>query len=252
MTTQPQVLGDLSWPEVGERARSAPPPVGLTLVVPVGSCEQHGPHLPFDVDTAVAEEVSARFAAGRGDIVLGPPLAYGASGEHEGFPGTLSVGHEVLCGMLLEIGRSSSLWASRVLFVSGHGGNVWALSCATRRLHREGRDAAWWPCHLPGTDAHAGRAETSMMLALRASSVRMDRAEPGDCRPIEALMPELRSHKLVGVTPNGVLGDPLGASGAEGRHLLDELADRLRDEFSRWAVEDGLLGSGLPSWAMLE
>src|SRR4051794_38837418 len=92
-------LDRLSWPQV----RSA------LLVVPLGSCEQHGPHLPFDVDTCVAAAVTSRFAAvADDDVVIAPALAYGASGEHQGFAGTVSVGSDALAVLLLELGRSAS------------------------------------------------------------------------------------------------------------------------------------------------
>ena len=67
-----------------------------------------------------------------------------------------------------------------------------------------------------GGDAHAGRTETSLMLALAPSEVLLDRAAAGDTRPIAELLPELRAHGVREVSPNGVLGDPAGASAEEG------------------------------------
>jgi len=82
----------------------------------------------------------------------------------------------------------------------------------------------------PGAgDAHAGRTETSMMLALAPSEVLLDRAATGDTRPIAALLPELRAHGVRKVSPNGVLGDPADASAAEGAELLGLLAASLTE-----------------------
>ena len=148
-------LGERAWPEIDGRP---------TLLVPVGSTEQHGPHLPLDTDARVAAAVAAR-AADAGALLVAPPVAYGASGEHEGFPGTVSIGHEALRLLLVELGRSAARWAGRLVFVNGHGGNVPTLVDAVRLLRYEGRDAAWFAC-APGGDAHAGRTETSLMLAL--------------------------------------------------------------------------------------
>jgi len=207
---------------------------GLRLVVPLGSCEQHGPHLPFDVDTAVASAV----AAGLDDVVLGPALAYGASGEHEGFAGTLSIGTEALALLLVELGRSASRWASSLLLVNGHGGNASALVAATTQLRAEGRDVAWWPCAVPGADAHAGRTETSLSLSLLPGRVRPELARAGAVEPVGSLMTRLRSEGVAGVSPNGVLGDPSGASAAEGEALLEQLVERLRVAVLAWRVGD--------------
>jgi mycofactocin precursor peptide peptidase len=75
----------MHWPEVDEGLRRV-------LVVPVGSLEQHGPHLPLDTDTRIAVAVAQRACVGRGDVALAPAIGIGASGEHAGFPGTLSIG----------------------------------------------------------------------------------------------------------------------------------------------------------------
>src|SRR5215204_2153898 len=92
--------------------------LGAQLVlVPVGSVEQHGPHLPLDTDTRIAAAVAARAATGA--LLVAPPVAYGASGEHEGFAGTVSIGHEALRLLLVELGRSASRWAARLVFVNG-------------------------------------------------------------------------------------------------------------------------------------
>lgn len=233
-------LDSSSWPDL---SRADGP---LRLVVPIGSCEQHGPHLPLDVDTTVARAVVAGLA-GTSGVVLAPPLAYGASGEHESFPGTLSIGTEALRAVLVELGRSASRWASSILFVTGHGGNARALVEATCLLRQEGRDGAWWPCSVAGGDAHAGRTETSLSLALTPARVRLGRAESGSLEPVSDLMPQLRAGGVAAVSPNGVLGDPGGASAAEGHELLAALVERLRRDVDAWQVRasDGRLAPAM-------
>jgi mycofactocin system creatininase family protein len=209
---------------------------GSLVLVPVGSTEQHGPHLPFDTDTLIADAV-ARGVMGRmppGRAVLAPPVAYGASGEHQDFPGTVSIGTEVLAAVLLELGRSIGTWARRIVFVNGHGGNIDAVDSAVRRLRFEGRDAVWVPCVTPGGDAHAGRAETSVLLSLHPGRVASDRAPVGRVERIDALLPELRAKGVRAVSPNGVLGDPRGASAAEGKTLLE----RMIAEATRRVLDD--------------
>ena len=76
-------LAQLRWPEIDKGPRQL-------LVVPVGSLEQHGPHLPLDTDTRIAVAVARKACAGRAGVALAPAFAIGASGEHAAFPGTLS------------------------------------------------------------------------------------------------------------------------------------------------------------------
>ncbi|MBO0849744.1 MAG: mycofactocin biosynthesis peptidyl-dipeptidase MftE [Pseudonocardia sp.] len=214
------------WPEL------AGPPV-VTLLVPVGAVEQHGPHLPLDTDTRIAEAVAWGAAArlGAGTLVA-PSVAFGASGEHEGFPGTLSIGLDAMRSVLVELGRSAGRWARRLVFANGHGGNVSALRAAVELLRSEGWDARWYGCRPPPLagfvpDAHAGRVETSLMLALAPDAVRLELAEAGNTTPLSELMPALRTGGLAAVTENGVLGDPSGANAAEGAAMLDAMVEAL-------------------------
>lgn len=197
---------------------------GAVVAVPVGSLEQHGPHLPLDTDTAIACAVAAGVAQRLGGWCA-PAIAYGSSGEHQAFPGTTSVGTPTLLRVVVELVRSLRSWAGHVVLVNGHGGNVEAVRAAVRLLVSEGHDVSWVPCAAPGMDAHAGRAETSLMLHLRPDSVRLDRAEPGNTAPLTALLPYLRAGGMAAVSRNGVLGDPRGATAEEGQRLLAEMID---------------------------
>jgi creatinine amidohydrolase len=83
-------------------------------------------------------------------------------------------------------------------------------------------------------DAHAGRTETSLMLAVRPGGVRIERAEPGNTQPLEHLLPALRAGGVLPVSANGILGDPTGASASEGSNLLEALAADLAGAVGRW------------------
>jgi mycofactocin system creatininase family protein len=226
VTRRVSALAEMRWPEVGEGLRRV-------LVVPVGSLEQHGPHLPLDTDTRIAVAVARRACDGHAGVALAPAIAIGASGEHAAFPGTLSVGSAGLATCLIELGRHASLDWRALLLVNGHGGNTKAVAEATGRLRYEGHVCRAWHASLPGGDAHAGRSETSMMLSLAPRTVRMAVAAAGNTRPIGELMPELRAGGVRAISPNGVLGDPRGASAAEGRRLLSELAADLTGTLQR-------------------
>jgi creatinine amidohydrolase len=206
-------------------ATSAEVVKGSVVVVPVGSLEQHGPHLPLDTDTVIASAVAAEVAVRLGGWCA-PPVAYGSSGEHQMFPGTTSIGTPALARLVVELVRSLGHWASRVVLVNGHGGNLEAVLVAVEQLTGEGHavQAVW--CAAPGMDAHAGRAETSLMLHLRPESVRLDLAEPGKTAPLERLLPSLRHDGVAAVSPNGVLGDPRGATSEEGQLLLSAMVEQ--------------------------
>jgi len=223
----PVRLDGLVWPDVARRA------VGSVLAVPLGSTEQHGPHLPLGTDSAVAAALADRLAAARPAVVVAPVLPYGSAGEHAAFPGTLSIGAAALELVVVELVRSADAFAGVVL-VSAHGGNAAPLAAAVATLEADGRRVLAWSPRIPGGDAHAGRTETSLMLALAPDGVRLAAAEAGETRPLAAVIGELRRGGVAAVSPNGVLGDPEGAGASEGALLLDRLTADLVAEFDAW------------------
>ncbi|MDO8363746.1 MAG: mycofactocin biosynthesis peptidyl-dipeptidase MftE [Actinomycetota bacterium] len=205
------------------------------LVVPVGACEQHGPHLPLDTDlriaTVLADGLARKFD--EGELLVTPPLTITASGEHASFPGTLSIGTEVFEQVIIELVRSAD-WSAGVVLVNGHGGNRLAIERAVRVLHAEQRKVlAWWP-RVPDGDAHAGDTETSMMLAIAPDLVRMHRAEAGNTEPLAHLADELLAGGVRAVSRNGVLGDPRRATASHGKSLLTLLAIDLVAAVDEW------------------
>ena len=238
-------LSTARWPDVEAGPRRL-------LVVPVGSLEQHGSHLPLDTDTRIATAVAARACAARAGVGLGPAIAIGASGEHADFPGTLSIGSVALSTLLIELGRHAALHWPAMLLVNGHGGNVTAIRDALRLLAAEGRRCHAWHAGLrPGMlaageslvpDAHAGRVETSIMLALAPDEVRLDSAVAGDTRPLSEIMPALSARGVRHVSPNGVLGDPAGAAADEGERLLGLLGADLAQTIDRLLGSAGCSG----------
>ncbi len=115
-----------------------------------------------------------------------------------------------------------------MLFVNGHGGNIEALTRAEAQLRAESRDVAVWHPRVPDGDSHAGRTETSMMLAIDPTSVRVDRLAAGSTARWRDIGPTVIADGLRAVTDNGILGDPRGADADHGAGLLDELAAQLR------------------------
>ena len=218
-----------------------------TAVIPVGSLEQHGPHLPVSTDSVIASEVS-RMVAEQNGYLLMPVIAYGVSYEHAPLfnastsPDSLSQMISDLCGSLYGSGICN------IIIVNGHHGNMEALG----RLERLVKDSTgngggpavrvfnyWRYMQRQQELGHAGFAETSMMLAISASSVRMDLAQKGlvtDGMPPERVreISELAKRSFPEATGNGVWGDPAGATAEAGRRLLGESADGISGECAEW------------------
>ena len=206
-----------TWPEV---------PRNACVVVPVGSFEQHGPHLPLDTDTQIASHLCAQATTVVDNVVVAPPLSITASGEHAGFPGTISIGTEAFAAVIVELVRSCD-WATGVILVHGHGGNLAAVQRANTLLHSEQRNiASWWP-RIQGADAHAGHTETSLMLAINPNLVRIDKLDVGNVQPMSELQHELQTHGVKAVSANGILGDARSATTQHGIELLTELTNNL-------------------------
>ncbi|MDR7083211.1 creatinine amidohydrolase [Arthrobacter ginsengisoli] len=228
------VLAETAWPAISD---------DVVVLVPLGSTEQHGPHLPFATDSTISAEV-ARGAAercrgldGSAPLIVAPALPYGASGEHQAFPGTVSIGTEALQVVLIELVRSLATWADGIIFVNGHGGNIQALSTAVPQLIAEQHRVAWLPCAVPDGDAHAGHTETSLMLHLAPQQVDMSLARAGNVAPMRELLPVLAASGTRAVSPSGVLGDPTGASAAEGSVLLGSMIDSVLRRIAGGSVD---------------
>lgn len=209
------------------------------VIVPLGSWEQHGAHLPSTTDSIIIEHVVNRAAHGR-DVVVAPVMHITASDEHRGFPGTLSVGTEAMAASLVSVARSAA-WARGVLFANGHGGNADALRIASSAMAHEGlRHAVWSLPGYDGSDAHAGHTETSVMLHLSPSEVHLDLAVAGNVSPAGELIDDMRSGGVIAVSGSGVLGDPTTATAAHGgavvRMWVESLSQRIDTVMREWTA----------------
>ena len=222
-------LGHVTWTDLWDLT---PRPI---IAVPIGSFEQHGPHLPLDTDTRIANALAESLVASfePGDVLIGPTLTMSSSGEHAAFPGTLSIGADVVEHLIVELGRSAD-WSGGIVLINGHGGNAKPVQRAVDKLLGEGRRVmAWWP-HIRDGDAHAGESETSMMLAIAPALVRMTKTEAGRAEPLVDLIDEIRANGVRAVSPNGVLGDPRKATANHGKALLTRLTIDLVAAVDEW------------------
>jgi creatinine amidohydrolase len=244
--TPPQrFLHYLTWPEIAR----LPDRENTVIVLPVGSIEQHGPHLPCAVDTLIAAGVVGK-ALERlpADIpAFGmSPICYGKSDEHIHFPGTVTIDGDTLLRTVIDVGESVYRAGFRkLLIVNGHGGQPQVMEMAARELRVRHGDFViiphftWRVPHVAGKflsakekrlAMHAGHAETAMILALAPDTVKMSEA-------VAAYPPEFPSKTMSAdgrpaaawtardFGPSGVIGDPLPATREQGLEILDSLAD---------------------------
>lgn len=212
-------LSELSRAEAGERAHA-----GAVCLLPVGSLEQHGDHLPVGTDSLLVETVCLRAAAlARRDVVVAPTVWTGLSPHHVRLGVTVTLEPELLLELVRSIVGSLRLWFSRVVIVNGHGGNRGWLGALA--LVEGCPVVNYWELVEPsllrdlfpvdlGSIGHAGQAETSAMLAVALGLVRTG---PTAFEPIRRandpfLLPDMGA--------SGVLGDPSAASADAGERFL--------------------------------
>jgi len=238
-------LSYLTWTQVSQ----LPDKANTVIVLPAGSTEQHGPHLPCAVDTIIAAGVVghalARLPADVPAYALAP-ITYGKSDEHLHFPGTVTLEGTTLLETITQIGESVYRMGFRkLLIVNGHGGQPQVMEMAARELRLRHGDYTvlphftWRVPHVAGqymTDRekrlsmHAGHAETAILMALAPHTVHMQHA-------VANYPPEFPSKVLSSdgrpacawtardFGPSGVIGDPLPATPEQGRAILESLAE---------------------------
>jgi creatinine amidohydrolase len=234
------LLEEMSWPEVAELVKRK-----KMVLVPVGSIEQHGPHLPLNCDLTAAAEVSMRVARKIGAVVA-PPILPGVSTHHMPFPGTITLSPSTFIKVVKEYCASiSSHGFMDIVLVNGHGGNSASLTIASAEARVELSPARvyhvnWWefiPRDL-GTAMsyevgyHANGPETSWMLALRPKLVKMSLAKREMPRAAESVRASFNLYASTfetfkDVTKSGVLGDPTGASAEEGQKYIEFAVDAI-------------------------
>jgi creatinine amidohydrolase/Fe(II)-dependent formamide hydrolase-like protein/7-cyano-7-deazaguanine synthase in queuosine biosynthesis len=233
---QSYLWAELTWPEAEKRFKE----VDIALL-PIGSIEQHGPHLPLDTDAFDAEYLARRVAEACSQprpLVL-PLVSFGVSYHHEGFKGTISISNDTLSRLIYEIGMSvAKNGINKLVIINAHGGNTPALNHAAQMINR---DARIFACVETGetsdvdisklietpNDVHAGEFETSTSLAVRPHLVQMDKA--GKKVPsFSSRYLNFSSKRAVSwyahtkkISPTGVMGDPTKASAEKGKRIWE-------------------------------
>lgn len=239
---------------------------GHVAVLPVAATEQHGPHLPLDVDSAIADGLVAAAVArlpAAAPVLFLPTQRIGKSDEHEAFAGTLSLDAATLIASWTAIGRSvARAGVRRLVLFNTHGGNVSTLDIVGRTLRMQQRlvvfTVNWFGLGLPAGIAdddelrfgiHGGLVETAVMLALAPDRVRMDQAEAfASARAAQAAQFDLLadgtsarwSWAAQDLNPKGAVGDASRATAAMGRAIIDHVTERfvrLLDEVARFPLD---------------
>jgi creatinine amidohydrolase len=226
------------------------------VIVPVGSIEQHGPHLPVEVDSTLGEAVShrtARAITAKGQQALVLPMVWtGLSEHHMSFGGTITLSLATFSAMMEDICRSILRHGfKRIVLLNGHGGNENALRNVTDELTPKLRAPIvqftyWYAAAEPinailetqSALSHACEAETSMMMALRPDLVAKDRiplAKSNRTPGVEEFVGGgvYRWRSIGSRSASGVIGNPEAATAAKGRHLLTAISDTLATKLTQ-------------------
>jgi creatinine amidohydrolase/Fe(II)-dependent formamide hydrolase-like protein len=236
-------IGNLTFPEIGSALRAS-----SILCLPMGSMEQHGPHLPLNTDTVLAEAFTGRIVERWGDeydLWRLPPVAIGLSREHDWAAGTMSLSVGGMTAALRELAGQivRALPARNLLVVNGHGGNRGLLEALGRELRGDfglnpvtlHLGAMISPVAETGIpEIHAGKDETSVMLALAPELVRRERlgelkAQPdGGSVRTTILDPGTSwpwSSGDARLAENGVIGDAAQASAEHGKAIVSRVVE---------------------------
>lgn len=166
-------------------------------IIPIGSLEQHGMHLPVSTDALIAEHMAHQVAQNVGAFVL-PVMAYGVSFEHEPMF-NVSVKNSTLSSIVRDTCISLAGNGIRdIIILNGHHGNIYGLRNVSRglKIPASVRVLHYW--HFMGQElGHAGDAETSLILAIAPELVHMDRAKPGSKKPSKSMYEKMQASQAL-------------------------------------------------------
>jgi creatinine amidohydrolase len=237
-------MEEMNWPDI----RAAMEDGFTTVVVAVGSSEQHGPHLPTMTDTRIGDALANAVALKMGHALQARTIPFGCSEHHLAFGGTISMKPDTLRLIIRDYADSLVRDGfKKIIFLPSHGGNFVPVGQAieeARRAHPGIEITGYTDLHgfmnvlyaasaefgigEEESGAHAGENETSFMMALEGGLIAGERMAPGYLGPLgDKELAIIFDKGMPAVTHNGVIGDPRRASAEKGRRYLERLADFL-------------------------
>ena len=216
----------------------------LDLIVPLGACEQHGPHLPLSTDQIIADEVAHRVAKIVDECLIAPSIPVGVSGHHLSFAGTSTIAPDNYVTHMTDIISSYLHHGFRTIYlVTGHAGNCGSMKSIEEKFTEE-QVVSFddWPTQRSlihnvasnelGLDpevvgTHAGHFETSIILSLRPDLVDRNAYQAGYIGPSTQASSKLMSSGMLGLSKIGVIGDPHGATTEAGELYLGALVGHI-------------------------
>jgi creatinine amidohydrolase len=221
-----------------------------TILMAVGSTEQHGPHLPLGTDSLIGDKLMERIALRLGKTLVAPTIRVGCSEHHMMFAGSMTLREEVLEEVLVDCCRSIARHGFRtIILIPTHGGNVSTVVRTAERLKRESLSAkvSSLPCdsafigamveigskynRTPGeVGGHAGHLETSTVLADYPELVDMAKAARGNVDLGSDSEERLHAEGMRSLSPIGILGDATLSSAEAGRDYNEYIADKLAEQ----------------------
>lgn len=208
-------------------------------VLPIGSFEQHGDHLPLSTDTVVACLIAERLVETY-DLFLLPPITISCSHEHEGFPGTVSISAGILISVIDDIRASlARSGITKLVLINGHGGN-YVLANIAQQANVHGRHIVLYPGRddwhaardhagmvtTNHDDMHGGELETSILLHAHPEVVRDSYATADH---LVGDRPHLLVTGIAAYSSTGIIGRPSAATPAKGKAALDSLSASFAD-----------------------
>ncbi|NHK32639.1 MAG: creatininase family protein [Asgard group archaeon] len=244
---------EMNWVDIQEAIKSG----YKSIIVAVGSIEQHGPHLPTITDTLIGDVLAYRVALKIGKTLQGPTISIGCSNHHLSFPGTISLRKDTLKAIISDYTNSLIQHGfEKIIFLPSHGGNFDTVAEIVAELQNKHSDVKiigytdlygfidiLQKCSIDAgktaeeSGAHAGENETSLILAINEKLVKRDRYVPGFVGLFGKKEGEIVLTKgMKALTENGILGDPTKASIEDGKIYLSKVVDKLAKELQKKLV----------------
>lgn len=214
------------------------------IILPIGSTEQHGPHLPLGTDSIIAQKISQALAE-QLETDLAPALKYGVSIEHADFPGTISIPPETLLKTVKDICKSLHEYYQKIIIINTHGGNTQTLRDLNnekivlvdlfqflRKILDDVRETEI------GGICHACEIETSLMLHLEPHLVKKEKITSKLVKYVPELDPQSKKKppkewKTINYSHSGILGDPTKATPEKGEKIFHTLIQQITKQLKQ-------------------